>query len=70
MVSEPSPPTATTASMPVAASAFTSSSVRSTSTTVPSGCFTGYLSGFPAFVVPMIVPPRCVMPRTARGSAG
>ena len=70
MVSDPSPPTATTASMPFASSAFTSSSVRSTSTTVPSGCFTGYLSGFPAFVVPMIVPPRWVMPRTASGVRG
>ncbi len=70
MVSEPSPPTATTASMPFASRAFTSSSVRSTSATVPSGCFTGYLSGFPAFVVPMIVPPRWVMPRTASGVRG
>ena len=34
----------------------TRSSVRSTSATVPSGCLTGYLRGFPAFVVPMIVP--------------
>ncbi len=42
----------------------TSSSVRSTSATVPSGCFTGNLRGLPAFVVPMIVPPRWVMPRT------
>ena len=70
MVSEPSPPTATTASMPLVSSPFTSSSVRSTSVTVPSACFTGYLSGFPALVVPMIVPPRWVMPRTASGVSG
>ena len=70
IASEPSPPIATTASMPFAWRAFASSSVRSTSTTVPSGCFTGNLSGFPEFVVPMIVPPRWVMPRTAFASSG
>ena len=70
MVSEPSPPTATSASMPFAAKASTSSSVRSTSTTVPSGCCTGNLSGLPGLVVPRIVPPRWVMPRTASGVRG
>ena len=70
IVSEPSPPTATTASMPFASRARTRSSVRSTSATVPSACFTGNFRGFPAFVVPMIVPPRCVMPRTLSGVSG
>ena len=70
IASEPSPPIATTASMPLAWRALTSSSVRSTSATVPSGCFTGNLRGLPAFVVPMMVPPRCVMPRTVSGVSG
>ena len=67
MVSEPSPPIATTASMPLALKASTSSAVRSTSAMVPSGIFIGNLSGFPELVVPMMVPPRWVMPRTRTG---
>ena len=70
IVSEPSPPTATTASMPAAARPFTRSSERSTSITRPSRCRTGYLSGLPAFVVPMMVPPRCVIPRTRSRVSG
>jgi hypothetical protein len=70
IVSEPSPPTATTASIPAAASPFTRSPQRSTSISLPSLCRTGYLSGLPALVVPMIVPPRWVIPRTRSGVSG
>ena len=31
----------------------------------PSGCCVGYAVGFPRFVEPRMVPPRCEMPRTA-----
>ena len=65
IVIDPSPPTVTRASMPCGArTGRTSSSVRSTSVHVPSGCCTGYAVGFPRFVVPMIVPPWWTMPRT------
>src|SRR5829696_7600743 len=64
MVIEPSPPTVTSASMPCSAKRPTSSSVRSTSLHVPSVCCTGYAVGLPRFVVPMMVPPWWVMPRT------
>jgi len=64
MVREPSPPMATTASISWAARARTRSSVRSSSFMVPSGIRVGYLRGFPRLVVPMMVPPRWVIPRT------
>ena len=71
IVIEPSPPTVIEGVDAVRPrTAPTSSSVRSTSIHVPSGCCTGYAVGLPRLVVPMIVPPWWTMPRTdSRDSA-
>ena len=71
IVSEPSPPTATTASIAGRGQAL-HQVVRSgrPRSRCRRCCRTGYLSGLPALVVPMIVPPRWVIPRTRSGVSG
>ena len=70
MPSEPSPPIATTASMRFFLQARMISPLRSTVFTLPSFCTTGNSRGLPLFVVPRMVPPRCVMPRTDSSVSG
>ena len=64
----PSPPMATSASKPLAWKAAISSSERSTSWVVPSAAVATLRKGLPRLVVPRMVPPWLVMPRTSSGS--
>ncbi len=70
MVSEPSPPMAMRASICSRRKAAITSSERSRSTSDPSSTRVGYFRGLPTFVVPRMVPPRWVMPRTTSRVSG